>query len=110
MVGLKEYIGANPTLHQQDATTVVHPKISGVSMTSADFENMEVQDEFYDAIADESSTSDEESDEEQLDQKEQRVKLKNVSWAITNLALKRTAGQHSFVSYYWQGIKDLKAL
>ncbi|KAJ1436958.1 START-like domain superfamily [Sesbania bispinosa] len=88
---LKEYIGANPTLHQQDATTVVHPKISGVSMTSADFENMEVQDEFYDAIADESSTSDEESDEEQLDQKEQRVKLKNVSWAITNLALKRTA-------------------
>lgn len=72
MVGLREYIGANPTLHQQDATTVVHSKISSFSMSSAEYEeDAEVQDEFYDAIAAESFSSDEESDEEdeKLDKK-----------------------------------------
>lgn len=70
MIGLKEYIGANPALHQQDAATVVHSKISSISMSRAEYENAEVQEEFYDAIAAEPSTSDEESDEdEELDQK-----------------------------------------
>ncbi|XP_057433784.1 protein ENHANCED DISEASE RESISTANCE 2-like [Lotus japonicus] len=94
VAGLREYIGANPTLHQQDATTVVHSKISSFSMSSAEYEeDTEVQDEFYDAIAAESFSSDEESDEEdeKLDKKDQRVKLKNVSWAMTTLALKQTA-------------------
>ncbi|KAE9602339.1 hypothetical protein Lal_00049435 [Lupinus albus] len=91
VAGLKEYIAANPALHQEYATTIVHSKISDGSMSSSEYED-EVQDQFYDAIAGESSTSDEESDDdEKLDQKESRVKLKNVSWAITSLALKRTA-------------------
>jgi hypothetical protein len=64
MVGLKEYIGANPALHQQDVVTVVHSKISSISLSGAEYENAEVQDEFYDAIAAESLTSDEESDED----------------------------------------------
>lgn len=65
MVGLKEYIGANPALHQQDATTVVHSKIPSISMSRDEYENAEFQEEFYDAIASESSTSDEESDEDE---------------------------------------------
>ncbi|CAL0320155.1 unnamed protein product [Lupinus luteus] len=89
---LKEYIGANPAVHQlqQYATTDVHSKISDASMTSAEYGKAEVQDEFYDAIAAESSTSDEESDEE-LDQQEHKVTLKNISGAITTLDLKQTA-------------------
>ncbi|KAK7291984.1 hypothetical protein RIF29_07580 [Crotalaria pallida] len=89
--GLKEYIAANPALHQEYGTTIVHSKISDGSMSGSEYED-EVQDEFYDAIDGESSTSDEESDEdEKVDHKEPRVKLKNISWAITTLALKRTA-------------------
>ncbi|WJX95974.1 hypothetical protein P8452_77233 [Trifolium repens] len=88
---LKEYIAANPALHQENATTIVDSKISDTSISSSEYED-EVQDEFYDAIAAESSSSDEESDDdEKHDLKESRVKLKNVSWAITALALKRSA-------------------
>ncbi|KAK7304773.1 hypothetical protein VNO77_42660 [Canavalia gladiata] len=68
VAGLKEYIGASPALHQQNATTVVHSKISDASMSTVQFVDTEVQDEFYDAIA-AASSSDEESDEDkELDQ------------------------------------------
>ncbi|XP_073227013.1 protein ENHANCED DISEASE RESISTANCE 2 isoform X2 [Cicer arietinum] len=91
VAGIKEYIAANPALHQENATTIVHFESSDASVSCSEYED-EVQDEFYDAIAAESSASDEESDDdEKLDQKESRVKLRNVSWAITTLALKRTA-------------------
>ncbi|XP_027918766.1 protein ENHANCED DISEASE RESISTANCE 2-like isoform X3 [Vigna unguiculata] len=91
VAGLKEYIAANPALHHENATTVVHSKISDASISSAECED-EMQDEFYDAITADSSTSDEESDDDQkLVMQEPRVKLKNISWAITTLALKRTA-------------------
>ncbi|KAK7265139.1 hypothetical protein RJT34_32755 [Clitoria ternatea] len=92
VAGLKEFIAANPALHHENATTIVQSKLSDASISSTEFED-EVQDEFYDAITADSSTSDEESDDddEKHDLKESRVKLKNISWAITTLALKRTA-------------------
>ncbi|XP_019441179.1 PREDICTED: protein ENHANCED DISEASE RESISTANCE 2-like [Lupinus angustifolius] len=90
VAGLKEYIAANPALHQEYATTVVDSKISDGSTSSYEYED-EMEDEFYDAIAGESSSSDEESDDNLKLDKGPRVKLKNVSWAITTLALKRTA-------------------
>lgn len=62
--GLKEYIAANPALHQENATTIVHSKISDSSISISEYED-EVQDEFYDAIAAESSSSGEESDDEE---------------------------------------------
>lgn len=77
MVGLKEYIGANPAL-QQDTVTVVHSSISSISLSRAEYENAEVQDEFYDAISSESSTSDEEGDED--DELENKVSLALVSY------------------------------
>lgn len=64
VLGLKEYIAANPGVHQENATTIVHSKISDASNSSSEYED-EVQDEFYDAIAAESSSSDEESDDEE---------------------------------------------
>lgn len=91
VAGLKEYIAANPPLHHETATTIVHSKISDASISSTEYED-EMHDEFYDAITADSSTSDEESDDdEKLVLQEPRVKLKNISWAITTLALKRTA-------------------
>ncbi|XVF48476.1 hypothetical protein PTKIN_Ptkin03bG0193400 [Pterospermum kingtungense] len=90
--GLKEYIGANPSLNCQVSTMVVQSKVSDVSTSSCEFEDLELQDEFYDAIAgDSSSSSEDEESEDDADNKEKKIKLKNVSWAISSLALKRVS-------------------
>ncbi|ESW10426.1 hypothetical protein PHAVU_009G208400 [Phaseolus vulgaris] len=91
VAGLKEYIGANPALLQQYSTTAVRSHGSNPSMTGSDF--AELQDEFYDAIAAEPVSSDDESDDDKGSDEEHKVKLKNVSWAISNVALKRPAAQ-----------------
>lgn len=94
VAGLKEYFGANPALTFESSATVVQSKISDVSVCSTEYEDAEVNDEFYDAIAADSpsSSSDEDSDDGiEVDQKDRKVKLKNVSWAITSLALKRNS-------------------
>ncbi|KAG6628121.1 protein ENHANCED DISEASE RESISTANCE 2-like isoform X1 [Carya illinoinensis] len=92
VAGIKEYIGANPAFKHESATTVVHSKMSDVSMSNGEYDDAEMKDEFYDAIADDSSSSeDEESSNGEHEKKEMKVKLKNVSWAITSLALNRTS-------------------
>ncbi|KAL5159048.1 Protein ENHANCED DISEASE RESISTANCE 2 [Glycine soja] len=91
VAGLKEYIVANPALLQQYATTI-HSQISNASMPNPEFVDAEIQDEFYDAISAESLSSDEESEEDKELDQGHKVKLKNVSWAMTTLALKRTTG------------------
>ncbi|CAL5374341.1 unnamed protein product [Camellia sinensis] len=90
--GLKEYIGGNPSLISESSTTFVHSKISDFSSSNSEYEDSEVADEFYDAIADDSSSDDEDGDnEEEADNKDKKMKLKNISWAIVGLALKRTS-------------------
>ncbi|PON44327.1 hypothetical protein TorRG33x02_330920 [Trema orientale] len=98
VAGLKEYISANPALKFESTTTVVHSKFAHVSVSNGenghDVET-EAHDEFYDAIAGDSSSSSEDEDEEsddngEVDQKDARVKLRNVSWAISSIAVKRT--------------------
>jgi len=60
MTGLKEYIGANPImLHHGVRSHSSHP-----SLTSSDFADQEIQDEFYDAIAAESISSDDDTDDD----------------------------------------------
>lgn len=58
-VGLKEYIGANPALKVESTTTVIHAKHSVASSSSGDFDDLDAQDQFYDAIAAASSSSSE---------------------------------------------------
>nr|KJB07558.1 hypothetical protein B456_001G029800 [Gossypium raimondii] len=87
---LKEYIGANPSLSFESSATVVQSKLSDVSTSSSEFEDLEVQDEFYDAIAGD-STSSSEDEESEDDTEKKKFKLKNVSWAISSLALKRVS-------------------
>ncbi|XVF35508.1 hypothetical protein REPUB_Repub18cG0151600 [Reevesia pubescens] len=90
--GLKEYIGSNPSLNCESYSMVVQSKLSDVSTSSSEFEDVEVKDEFYDAIAgDSSSSSEDEDSEDDADKKEKKIKLKNVSWAISGLALKRAS-------------------
>ncbi|XP_044464101.1 protein ENHANCED DISEASE RESISTANCE 2 isoform X2 [Mangifera indica] len=94
VAGLKEYIGANPNLKTGSSSMVVQSKFSDASSSIGDYEDEEdVQDQFYDAIAaDSASSEDEESDDDnEVDNKEMKVKLKNVSWAITGICLKRTS-------------------
>ncbi|KAI4335601.1 hypothetical protein L6164_014235 [Bauhinia variegata] len=90
VAGLKEYIVANPGLSHEYATTFVQSKLSYASISSPEYENIEVQDEFYDAIAADSSSSDEDSISDEELHQETKVKVKNASWAISSLALKRT--------------------
>lgn len=90
--GLKEYIGANPALKSEPSIMVVPSKYFDSPVSVSDYEDVGVHDEFYDAIADGSSSSSDDEDSEGHEvNKETRVKLKNVSWAITSLALKRSA-------------------
>uniref|UniRef100_A0A7N0T197 START domain-containing protein n=1 Tax=Kalanchoe fedtschenkoi TaxID=63787 RepID=A0A7N0T197_KALFE len=90
--GLKEYIEANPLLKFESPLTVMQSKFSDVSLSTSDFEDSEVQDEFYDAFAGDSSSSDDDSpDDENDDKKGKRVKLKNVSGAIASFQLKKTS-------------------
>ncbi|XVE71085.1 hypothetical protein DITRI_Ditri10aG0121900 [Diplodiscus trichospermus] len=92
VAGLKEYIGANPSLSCECSTMVVQSKLSDVSSSSVEFEDVEPQDEFYDAIAgDSSSSSEDEESNDDAGNKEKKIKLKNVSWAISSLALKRVS-------------------
>ncbi|XP_017983527.1 PREDICTED: protein ENHANCED DISEASE RESISTANCE 2 [Theobroma cacao] len=90
VAGLKEYIGANPSL-RCESSTIVQSKLSDVSISSGEFEDVEVHDEFYDAIAGDSSSSSEDEESEGGADKERKIKLKNVSWAISSLALKRAS-------------------
>ncbi|XWS70360.1 hypothetical protein CRYUN_Cryun03dG0041400 [Craigia yunnanensis] len=92
VAGLKEYIGANPSLNCQSSIMVVQSKFSDVSTSGGEFENAEFQDEFYDAIAgDPSSSSEDEESDNDADNKKNKFKLKNVAWAISSLALKRAS-------------------
>ncbi|KAJ4958272.1 hypothetical protein NE237_025383 [Protea cynaroides] len=91
VAGLKEYFGANPTLRFDSPTTVVHSKVSSSSGASGEFEDEEVNDQFYDAIAADPSSDDEDSDDDIEVAKDGKLKLKNVSWAIARLALKRSS-------------------
>nr|XP_019070462.1 protein ENHANCED DISEASE RESISTANCE 2 isoform X2 [Solanum lycopersicum] len=91
VAGLKEYIGANPALTFESSTVVVQSKTSGVSISSNELEDAMGSDEFYDAIGTDSSSSDEDSGDEVSSKQDKKVKLKNVSWAIASLALKKTS-------------------
>ncbi|KAL0334066.1 UNVERIFIED_CONTAM: protein ENHANCED DISEASE RESISTANCE 2-like [Sesamum angustifolium] len=93
--GLKEYIGANPALTSESSTTIIHSKVSDFSGSNSEFEDAEGADEFYDAIAGDSSSSDEDSDNEIEVNKDKKIKLKNISWAIASLALKRSSAPES---------------
>ncbi|KAL0345694.1 UNVERIFIED_CONTAM: protein ENHANCED DISEASE RESISTANCE 2-like [Sesamum radiatum] len=93
--GLKEYIGANPALTSESSTTIIHSKVSDFSGSNSEFEDAEGADEFYDAIAGDSSSSDEDSDNEIEVNKDKKIKLKNISWAIASLTLKRSSAPES---------------
>ncbi|KAK2993672.1 hypothetical protein RJ640_009487 [Escallonia rubra] len=89
---LKAYIGANPALTGEASTTVVRSKTANISAPTEEFEDAEGADEFYDAVAPDSSSDDDDSDNEaELNSKGKNLKLKNVSWAIASLALKKTS-------------------
>lgn len=62
--GLKEYFGANPVSISDSSSPTVHSKISYISSDHAAFEESEVKDEFYDAIANDDSLEDEDSDDD----------------------------------------------
>ncbi|RWR91083.1 protein ENHANCED DISEASE RESISTANCE 2 isoform X1 [Cinnamomum micranthum f. kanehirae] len=90
VAGLREFFQANPALTSDSPTTILHSKMSSSSSSFVDFEDSEVGDQFYDAIAAEPS-EDEDSDDDEEQSLDGKVKLKNVSWAIASLALKRSS-------------------
>ncbi|CAN0901091.1 Protein ENHANCED DISEASE RESISTANCE 2 [Linum grandiflorum] len=104
VAGLKEYVGASPALRVESSTMVVRSKSSDGNIGAIDYDDAEVKDEFYDAIAgDSSSSSPSSSDEDdggsdnKHAKKNMRVKLKNVSWAIASFGLKRTSDANAIL-------------
>ncbi|KAE8713998.1 leucine-rich repeat receptor-like protein kinase TDR-like [Hibiscus syriacus] len=81
LLGLKEYIGANPSLKCESSSMGGHSK----------HPDGELPDEFYDAIsgASSSTTEDEESDDEP-EKEEKPVKEKHASSALSSSSLKQT--------------------
>ncbi|XP_020276988.1 protein ENHANCED DISEASE RESISTANCE 2-like isoform X2 [Asparagus officinalis] len=94
VAGLKQYLEANPSFASDSPSTYVHSNYSGASIDDADFEDYDLNDDFYDALAKVDSLEDEDSDDDNNDveNKAGRVKLKNIAWAIAGLGLKRSAG------------------
>lgn len=60
--GLKEYVLAKPALNFETLPTVVRSQMSDGSITGSDYDDGELQDEFYDATAADSSSSEDDSD------------------------------------------------
>ncbi|KAK4765245.1 hypothetical protein SAY86_026335 [Trapa natans] len=88
--GLKKYVEANPALKTEISVAISQAKISDMSGSNSDYEDLNEadDDEFYDAMSSGSSSS-EESDDEKNDVKVGKVRLKNVSWAIAGMTLKK---------------------
>lgn len=95
VAGLKEYVGANPALKSVSSTTIIQSKVTDLSGSSSEVEDLEEADEFYDAIAaDSSSSSEDDSDKETEPNKDKKLKLKSISLAIASLAIKKGADSH----------------
>ncbi|KAL8502583.1 hypothetical protein ACS0TY_021647 [Phlomoides rotata] len=93
--GLKEYVGANPEITSELSTTIVQSK-SDLSESNSEFEDAEATfEEFYDAT--DSSSEDEDSDNEIEVNQDKKIKLRNISWAIASLTLKRASAPDSSV-------------
>ncbi|KAF9614407.1 hypothetical protein IFM89_018552 [Coptis chinensis] len=100
VAGLREFFGANPTLIVDSPTTIVS-KFSNASTANGEFEDSEVNEEFYDAdqktneefydaiAADELSEDEDSESDSESGKMDGKVTLKNVSWAIASLALKK---------------------
>ncbi|KAF9662798.1 hypothetical protein SADUNF_Sadunf18G0091800 [Salix dunnii] len=89
--GLKEYIAANPAFKFEHSATVLQSRISDGAISSSEYEDSEAQDEFYDAMADDSSSSSSSEESDDDHEKTKKVKLRNVSWAITSLSMMRAS-------------------
>ncbi|XP_047073041.1 protein ENHANCED DISEASE RESISTANCE 2-like [Lolium rigidum] len=93
VAGLREYFAANPAITSDSPSTVVKSKASEPLIIQSELEDSEPNDEFYDALVRGESFEDEDSDDDDDDvmtSKAGKVKLKNVSWAIAGLAMKRS--------------------
>lgn len=65
--GLKQYLEANPSFTSDSPSTYVHSNYCGASIDGADFEDCDLNDEFYDALAKVDSLEDEDSDDDDND-------------------------------------------
>ncbi|VAI31220.1 unnamed protein product [Triticum turgidum subsp. durum] len=95
VAGLREYFAANPAIRPDFPSTVVKSKVSESLIIQSELEYSEPNDEFYDALVrgesfEGDSDDDDNDDDDVTTPKAGKVKLKNVSWAIAGLAMKRT--------------------
>ncbi|CAM0945067.1 unnamed protein product [Alopecurus aequalis] len=92
VAALREYFAENPAITSDFPSTVVKSKASEPLIIQSELEDSEPNDEFYDALVRGESFEDEDSDDDDdvSAPKTGKVKLKNVSWAIAGLAMKRS--------------------
>ncbi|KAL6540810.1 hypothetical protein OROMI_024693 [Orobanche minor] len=84
-----------------DCRTIVHSKSSDFSESNSEYEVTEGTDEFYDTTDDSSSSEDDDNGNDNNNQvednKDMKIKLRNISWAITSLASIRASQKESSV-------------
>ncbi|KAK9100412.1 hypothetical protein Scep_023842 [Stephania cephalantha] len=94
---LREYFAANPAMAFDSQTTVIQSKVSSTSSSNSEFEDSEISEEFFDAIAADNSLEEEDSDDDDdLDiSKDGAVRLKNIAWVARMSVMRHSAGTAS---------------
>lgn len=77
--GLKEYIGANPSLASEFLTTSLRSKFYDVSSSNSEHEDANVADEFYDALSADSSDDSSDDDSDNKEEVKDKVCLLSAS-------------------------------
>ncbi|KAK9098418.1 hypothetical protein Syun_025463 [Stephania yunnanensis] len=97
VAGLREYFAANPAMAFDSQTTVIQSKVSSTSSSNSEFEDSEISEEFFDAIAADNSLEEEDSDDDDdLDiSKDGAVRLKNIAWVARMSVMRHSAGTAS---------------
>lgn len=65
--GLREYFAANIALTSDSPATIIEPRSSDIASSPAEFEESDINEEFYDAIADGETLEDEDSDNDDVE-------------------------------------------
>ncbi|CAN6448053.1 unnamed protein product [Victoria cruziana] len=90
VAGLREYFNAKPASTFDSDSTVLQKKLPKELDFSGELSAADAGEQFYDAIAANESLEEEDSDDEEVDlNKEGKLKLKNVSWAIAAFSMKK---------------------
>ncbi|XP_031479449.1 protein ENHANCED DISEASE RESISTANCE 2 [Nymphaea colorata] len=92
VAGLREYFNTKPASTFVSDSKILQKEVPKELDFSGELSTTDASEQFYDAIAANESLEEEDSDDEEVElNKEGKLKLKNVSWAIAAFSMKKKA-------------------